>query len=227
MSNRLKKSISVACSLIGFQALQASISFISLSAINDADFGSLSMSIQPTYDFLETFDAPDSVPFATNFTLTQLPTIQEQRNQQAVREIAINLRAYADQLPERISISWIECFESAESRQVQVGSLVAQLSQYDPTAAMEWISLLNEPVPTDERRERLLIRQALELERSEGGNSRFSSVSSDWVSYDPQSASAWLNQIPEPRTYGIIAGGLVFALAVSIRRVRRQNPKIM
>jgi len=221
MSHYLAKSVSVVCCLVGFQALQASISFVPFGGIYEADFGSPSTSIQPPYNLTSIFEAPTHEIFAPNFAVTQLPTIEEQRNQQAVRQIAINLQAYADQLSERISNSWTECIESSESRPVRIGSLVSQWSQYDPSAALDWISQLNEPGLTDERRERLLIRQALELERSEGETSRFSSVSEQWVPLDSLAASAWLNQIPEPRTYGIITGGLVFALAVLKRKVRR------
>lgn len=220
--------------LSGVSSAEATVPSISLETLSSADFGMLSTNPHPAYGFDGAF-AVSSFDWNLSTQFGPLgPTIEEREFQQNMRELTARLQAYADQLPDRILIGWIECFGSAEDRLSRTNSISAQWTNYDPMAALEW---------------------TLNIDSSENEELRLNSLASRWSTYDPIAASEWLSSmdtegvspdrisamiqrrmgasfnaasseltsVPEPKAYGLLVGTMALCLIVLKRDFRKRN----
>ena len=231
----IAKALTVVWLLIGVSSAEATVPSISLETLSSADFGTLSNNPHSAYGFNGAFAVSS---FDWNLSTQFGPlgsTIEEREFQQNMRELTASLQAYADQLPDRIQIGWIECFESAEERQSSVNLVVRQWSTYDPAAALEWIS--NPDLSEEGQRQRLNSLESqwaphdpvaaaqwlANIDSTEDRRDRLRLLFADRMGLAANAASSDVNAVPEPKAYGLLAGTLAICLVILRRDFRNRR----
>ena len=222
----IAKAFTVVWLLSGVHSAEATVPSISLETLSAAGFDSLSTDMRSSFGFNSSLEMPSYDWSLLAQLVPEVPTIEERRFQQNMRELTASLQNYADQIPDKIQIGWIECFTSAEDRQSRVNSVVSQWSTSDPIAALEWISNI---VSSEGRQLNSVASQwsnhdpiaasewLVGIDLSEDRRDRLSSIISQRMNTIFDTTSSQVNSVPEPKTYGLLAGLLSFAL-VAFRR---------